>query len=206
MYVRPQHRENRVPVLHQAIETIRFGTLITVGPRGPIATHIPMFVNPQPQPNGRIFGHIARQNRQWQDTLTDRLALATFVGPHAYISPSLYETTTVSGKVVPTWMYLAVEVSGPLEFFDGAERLHALVRESTLRQERDRAQPWSVEDAPEEYVQGQLRAIVGFELVVQDIAGAWKFAQKKSEGDRSGVVDRLAQEAPELVELVRRNP
>jgi len=205
MYVRPAHREERLPVLHDAIENIRFGTLITMGARSPIATHIPMFVNTQPAPLGTIFGHIARQNTQWQQTVKEQNAIAAFVGPHAYISPSLYETKSLTGKVVPTWMYIAIQASGPIEFFEDGERLRTIVRESTRRQERARAAPWAVEDAPEDYVQGQLRAIVGFELRIEQLDGAWKFAQKKTEGDRLGVADGLQAQDEPVSDLVRKH-
>ncbi len=207
VYIRPQHREDRIATLHEAIENIRFGTLITIGAEGPMATHIPMFVRADPQPYGLIVGHIARQNPQWQKSLPDKMALATCVGEHAYISPSLYETRTTTGKVVPTWMYLAVQALGPIEFFDDGARLLALVSESTRAQEHMRDNPWSVEEAPSEYIEGQLRAIVGFELRVKTIEGAWKFSQRKRDGDREGVVSGLlAEDQPELSALVRDHP
>jgi transcriptional regulator len=206
MYVPPASREDRVEVLHRAIEELRFGTLVTVGPQGPIATHLPMFVDPTPAPYGRIFGHIARANPQWERSDPAVAALAAFVGPQAYITPSWYETKKLTGKVVPTWQYIAVQARGPISFFHNADRLHDIVRRSTLRQEASRAHPWAVEDAPEDYVDKMLHAIVGFEIRVESIVGSWKLGQNKSEGDRNGMIEGLEESDQQaLAELVRRH-
>jgi len=193
MYVPPHNRERRPDVLRRAIDEIRFGSLVTVGPQGPIATHVPMFVGPQASGEGTIFGHIARSNPQWQTSLPQTPALATFVGPYAYISPSFYETKRQTGKVVPTWQYLAVQARGPITFFDDRERLHDVVRRSTTIQEAASQHPWAVEDAPLDYVHAMLGAIVGFELVIESLEGAWKFSQNKNEADLQGVIDGLTE-------------
>jgi len=204
MYTPPHNRENRVPVLHAAIDQIRLGTLITVGTQGPLASHVPMFVNPDPAPNGTIFGHLARANSQWERSDASFLALAAFVGPHAYITPSWYETKKLTGKVVPTWQYLAVQARGPISFFDDRERLHDIVRRSTQILESAREHPWAVEDAPLEYVERMLGAIIGFEIPIQTLEGAWKFSQNKNEGDLRGVIEGLEERGDgEVAALVR---
>ena len=191
MYVPPHNRETRIPVMHDAIGRIRFGTLVTVGPDGPIATHIPMFVEPLPEPRGTIFGHIARANEQWKITNAQIPVLATFVGPQAYISPSFYETKRVTGKVVPTWQYLAVQARGPIAFIHDRDSLLEIVRASTRIQEEHNERPWAVEDAPIEYVESMLKAIVGFRIEIAALEGAWKFSQNKNDADLLGVIEGL---------------
>ena len=191
MYVAPHNREKRISIVHEAIGLIRFGTLVTVGPDGPIATHVPMFVDQLPEPRGTIYGHIARANDQWEKTNANIPALATFVGPQAYISPSFYETKRLTGKVVPTWQYLAVQARGSISFFHDRDRLHEIVRTSTRIQEANSEHPWAVEDAPLEYVDKMLNAIVGFRIEIADLEGAWKFSQNKNEADLHGVIEGL---------------
>ncbi|HEY7980514.1 MAG TPA: FMN-binding negative transcriptional regulator [Candidatus Eremiobacteraceae bacterium] len=191
MYVAPHNREKRIAVIHDAIDLIRFGTLVTVGPDGPIATHVPMFLELLPEPRGTIYGHIARANDQWQKTNPKIPALATFVGPQAYISPSFYATKRETGKVVPTWQYLAVQARGPIAFIHDRDRLLEIVRASTLTQEARNEHPWAVEDAPQEYVDSMLGAIVGFTIEIAAIDGAWKFSHNKNDADLHGVIDGL---------------
>jgi transcriptional regulator len=191
VYVPPHNRETRIAVIHDAIGRIRFGTLVTVGPEGPLATHIPMFLEPLPEPRGTIFGHIARANEQWKKTDTQIHALATFVGPQAYISPSFYETKRLTGKVVPTWQYLAVQARGLITFIQDRDRLLEIVRTSTRIQEEHNKHPWAVEDAPFEYVENMLNAIVGFQFEIASLDGAWKFSQNKNDADLLGVIEGL---------------
>lgn len=204
MYVAPHNREKRIPVIHEAIASIRFGSLVTVGPDGPIATHVPMFVEAQPEPRGKIFGHIARANDQWKKTNTEISALATFIGPQAYISPSFYETKRVTGKVVPTWQYLAVQARGLISFVHDRDRLLEIVRASTNIQERNNERPWAVEDAPLEYVEKMLGAIVGFHIEIVELDGAWKFSQNKNDADLHGVIEGLNERGDtDVASLVR---
>ncbi len=204
MYVPPHNREKRIAVIHDAIGAIRFGTLVTVGPDGPIATHVPMFVEPLPAPRGSIFGHIARANSQWEKTKLDIPALATFVGPQAYISPSFYETKRLTGKVVPTWQYLAVQARGRISFFHDRDRLHEVVRESTKIQEARNDHPWAIEDAPSEYIDTMLKAIVGFRFEIAVLEGAWKFSQNKNDADLRGVIEGLEERGDtKVAELAR---
>jgi len=193
MYVPPHNRERRLDVLQRAIEEVRFGTLVIVGADGPLATHIPMFIDRTTGPSGTVFGHIARANPQWQATDCALAALATFVGPYAYITPSFYETKRVTGKVVPTWQYLAVQARGIIAFFDDRERLRDIVYRSTTTMESGAAHPWAVDDAPDDYVRTMLNAIVGFEIRVEALEGAWKFAQNKDAADLQGVISGLEQ-------------
>jgi transcriptional regulator len=204
MYIAPHNRETRIPIIHEAIGLIRFGTLVTVGPDGPIASHVPMFIDVLPEPRGTLYGHIARANDQWKKTDTRVLALATFVGPQAYISPSFYETKRVTGKVVPTWQYLAVQARGLISFINDRDRLLEIVRASTIIQEARNERPWAVEDAPLEYVDKMLGAIVGFQFEIAELDGAWKFSQNKNDADLHGVIEGLDERGDtDVASLVR---
>lgn len=203
MYVPSNFAEERVPVLHEAIRGIKLGTLVTLGGEEMIASHVPMLVDPEPAPYGTLRGHIARANPQWRDPPGKVQALAIFLGPNAYVTPSWYATKRATGKVVPTWNYAAIHAYGPVRFFDDAERLLALVTRLTETHEAPRAQPWAVSDAPADFVQGMLRAIVGFELPIARLEGKWKMSQNRPAEDRAGVVEGLAREgAPEVAEIV----
>jgi transcriptional regulator len=123
--------------------------------------------------------------------------LAIFLGPEAYVSPGFYPGKAEHGKVVPTWNYLAVHAYCQAEVFDEPERLLALVTRLTQRHEASREQPWSVSDAPADYIAGMLRSIVGFALPIARLEGKWKLSQNKPAADIAGVRDALAGSAVE---------
>lgn len=191
MYLPASFREDRLPVLHEAIRRIGLATLVTVGPDGPLASHIPMLLEPEPAPYGTLVGHVARANPQWRQA-AGTAALAIFLGPESYVSPSWYPTKQRTGQVVPTWNYVAVHASGPLQCFDDPERLRALVTRLTNTYEAGFPTPWQVTDAPASYVDAQLRAIVGVELRVERLEGKWKLSQNRPAVDRRGVIAGLA--------------
>jgi transcriptional regulator len=194
MYLPPQFREDDVPALHAAIRQIAFGTLVTLGPDGMIASHVPMLVDPEPAPYGTLLGHVARANPQWRNPVQDVDALAIFVGPNGYVTPSWYPTKRETGKVVPTWNYVAIHAYGPARWFDDADQLLALVTRLTESQEAPRAAPWAVSDAPPEFVNAMLKAIVGFALPIARLEGKWKMSQNRNAADLAGVRDGLARE------------
>ena len=143
-------------------------------------------------------GHVARANPQWRRAATETPALAMFLGPDAYVSPNWYATKRQTGKVVPTWNYLAIHAYGRVEFFEDAERLRAIVTILTQRHEGRRERPWAVSDAPEDYIQAQLRGIIGFRLPIDRLEGKWKLSQNRPEVDRHGVIEGLEGEGGPL--------
>src|SRR6266849_4152927 len=161
MYLPKAFEEDRLPVLHDFIRSCGLATLVTVTAGGPVASHVPMLLDAETGERGTLLAHVARANGQWRDTIAGTKALAIFNGPDAYVSPSWYPSKQETGKVVPTWNYIAIHAYGEPEFFDDAQRLRALVARLTERQEAGRPRPWSIADAPEDYIAGQLRAIVG---------------------------------------------
>ena len=194
MYVPSQFKEERIPVLHEAIERIGFGMLVTLGADGMTASHVPMLVAAEPGPFGMLLGHLARANPQWRTALADPEALAIFAGPHTDITPSWYETKRQTGKVVPTWNYVAIHAYGRLRFIDDPERARANVTGLTKRHEANRAQPWAVTDAPRDFIEAMLKAIVAFELTITRLEGKWKMSQNRPADDRAGVVAGLTSE------------
>jgi transcriptional regulator len=191
MYIPRWFKEDRLNVLHDAIERIAFGILVTNSPSGLLASHIPMFVDRTRGSNGTLCGHIARENSQWRDSISEAEALAIFLGPEIYITPNWYPTTRETGKVVPTWNYVAVHAYGLAKFFDDKDRLLDLVTHLTEIHEKPFEDPWKVSSAPREYIEGELKSIVGFEMPISKIEGKWKLNQNRTEADRAGVIRGL---------------
>jgi|CZKW01.1.fsa_nt_gi transcriptional regulator len=140
---------------------------------------------------GRLLGHIALANPQWQTAQPGALALAIVHGPQAYLSPSWYESTSRHGRMVPTWNYQAVHFTGTLTIQRNPEWLRAMVTRLTRRYEDFRPQPWSVEDAPPQYINGQLRAIVGVEMAITTVEAKYKLGQNRNALDQAGAVAGL---------------
>jgi transcriptional regulator len=162
----------------------------TAGPDGPADPDGPG----DPASYGRLLGHIAIANTQWQTAAPGAQALAIVSGPQAYISPSWYEAKARHGRVVPTWNYETVHLIGTVAFHQDSEWLRAFVTRLTRTHEGGRDHPWAVTDAPPEYIDGQLRAIVGVELTITAIEAKQKLSQNRSELDREGVVAGLRAE------------
>ncbi len=192
MYVPPQFRQDDVTAMHATIAAARLATLVTVIDGSPLVSHVPMMLDPARGALGVLRCHLARANPQGRALAEGQEALAIILGPEAYVSPSWYASKREHGKVVPTWNYVAVHASGRLHVIDDGPGLHALVDDLTRLHEERRAEPWSVTDAPESYVAGQLRAIVGVELEIRALDGKWKLGQNRSEADVEGVACGLA--------------
>jgi transcriptional regulator len=209
MYVPKHFDEQRLDVLQATINRIAFGTLVSLaaasGDAEPlIASHIPMHIEERAGTLGVLRGHLARANAQWRDSAPGVAFLAMFVGVEGYVSPSYYPSKREHGRVVPTWNYIAVHAHGVPEFFDDPARLHGLVSMLTGEHESARAKPWHVGDAPESYMNDQLKGIVGFEMPVRSIRGKWKLSQNKTLADREGVSEGLLADGnPALAEAVR---
>jgi transcriptional regulator len=199
MYNPTQFREADVPTIHAAIRAAGLATLVTTSPDGLLATPLPLLLDPEPAPYGALLGHVARANPQWQRSAPDVDGLAMFQGPDAYITPSWYETKRATGKVVPTWNYVAVHAYGRVEFIEDAEWLLGLVTRLTQRHEGERAAPWAVSDAPPDFVRSQLKGIVGVRMTIARLEGKWKMSQNRVAEDRAGVVAGLRAEGDDTV-------
>jgi transcriptional regulator len=178
------------------------GDLVTFDGQRPVSTLLPVIWDRPGEPEGdadpgygRLLGHIAIANDQWRTAAPGAEALAIVHGPQAYISPAWYESKARRGRVVPTWNYAAVHLTGTVAFHHDAEWLRALVTRLTERHEGGREHPWAVTDAPPEYIDGQLRAIVGVELTITSVQAKQKLSQNRSALDRAGVVAGLRGES-----------
>lgn len=191
MYRPAAFRQDDLTTLHAQIDNSGLALLTSNGLAGLQATHLPLLLAPEEGEFGTLYGHFARANPHWQD-LTGQEALAVFAGPDAYVHPGWYPGKAEHGQVVPTWNYIAVHAWGPVETFDDPARLRELLTRLTARHEAGRAQPWSLDDAPAEYLERMLRAIVGFALPIRRIEGQWKLSQNRQPADHNGVREGLA--------------
>jgi transcriptional regulator len=195
MYLPSHFKEERVAVVHDLIRAHPLGTLVTLGPQGLNGNHMPFEIDPEPAPFGTLRAHVARANPVWREFSKEVEALAIFQGPQAYVTPSWYAIKRETGKVVPTWNYLVVHAYGPLKAVDETPWLRAFVTRLTDRFEAQRAEPWKVTDAPDDYVEKMLTAIVGVEMPVTRLLGKWKASQNRPAADREGVARGLTERA-----------
>lgn len=192
MYNSKPHQEHDLGRLHQHMLDTRLAILVSQGEQGLLATHLPVLVDTGEGEFGTVYAHLARANRQWHDLEHGGEALLVFPGADAYVSPGYYPSKADNPKVVPTWNYLAVHAYGPAQVIHGAEPLLAIVSRLTERHEQGRDEPWKVTDAPREYLDGMLRAIVGVRLPIARLQGARKLSQNRSEQDIAGVREGLS--------------
>ena len=172
--------------------TFRLAHLVTATAEGIIATPLPLFLVESEGDKGTLYGHVARANPQWRTAPTCD-AMAIFAGPDAYVTPAWYLTKPETGKVVPTWNYIAVHAYGPVEFFEDADRLLDIVTRLTDLHEQARAEPWAVTDAPADFIKAQLRGIVGLRMPITRLDAKRKMSQNRNAVDRAGVIKGLAE-------------
>jgi transcriptional regulator len=172
-----------------------------------LVNQIPFLLDPERGEHGTLLAHVARANPVWQ-CLTASSVLV-FQGPQAYISPNWYPSKQVHGKAVPTWNYATVQAHGVPQAFDDPARLLALVTRLTLIHEASQPLPWQVSDAPADYVEKMLKAIVGIEIPVQRWVGKWKTSQNRPLADQQGVATGLSAlgcpHTAAMAALVQRN-
>jgi transcriptional regulator len=192
MYIPKHNEETRVSVMHSLMVSRPLGTLVTMGASGLVASHIPMIVDDDGSQFGVLKGHISRANTQWRDFVSTVDALAIFAGHQHYITPNWYPGTKEHGKEVPTWNYVVVHAYGPLKVIHDEQWLLTNVEKLTNVHESASPIPWKVSDAPQDFIQSQLKGIVGVEIPIQRLQGRWKLSQNRTERDRTCVVDGLA--------------
>jgi transcriptional regulator len=209
MYLPGHFEESRVEVLHELIRAHPLGALVTLTAGGLGADHIPFEVEPGPGPFGTLRGHVARANPVWREGARDVEALVIFQGPSLYISPAWYPTKQQTAKVVPTWNYAVVHAHGTPRFIDDRAWLRDFVTRLTDRHEAARSEPWRVTDAPADYIDTMLGAIIGVEIPITRLVGKWKVSQNRGAQDRQGVVEGLSREGgacgTAMADLVRRS-
>lgn len=192
MYLPNYFADTEQTSLFKTIRTIQIANLVTQHTTGLIATLLPFYLAENEAEQRVLYGHIAKANSQWQEPLTTTEALAIFTGPDAYISPTWLPSKKIHHKVVPTWDYTAVQVYGTIEFIEDRDILFNIVSQLTSINEQHRQPAWQVTDAPADYIQAMLRAIIGVKLTIHKIAGKRKLSQNKPLLDQQGIAAGLA--------------
>jgi transcriptional regulator len=209
MYVPTYHEETDPSVLHALIRAHPLGTWVTQGDGELIANHIPFLLDPIRGRHGTLMGHVARANNVWQSFSTSVSSVVVFQGAETYISPSWYPSKHAHGKAVPTWNYAVVHAHGLPHVIENRDWLLAHINQLTNTHEAGQAVPWKVSDAPQEYTERMLQAIVGIEIPIERLVGKWKVSQNRPEPDKLGVVaGLLARKDPasrEMASLVNQH-
>lgn len=202
MYLPKTFEERDAARLHEFIGRHRLATLVSTDADGLCADHIPMLVEAGADGATLLRGHVARANPLWRNLAAHPQVLAIFQDPGGYITPSWYATKAQSGKVVPTWNYVAVHVYGTARAVEDPQWLKAFLARLTDANESGRAQPWKITDAPADYIATQLEAIVGIEVRVARMQGKWKSSQNRLAQDADGVIAGLrAQGDPDSLRM-----
>jgi len=192
----PKHFAARDQAAVEAfVDSVGAADLVTFDGTKPVASLIPVIWDRTGGgEHGRLIGHLALQNPQWRSAGPDTVGLAIVHGPQAYISPSWYPSTARHGKVVPTWNYVTVHFTGPIIIHRDAGWLLELVSRLTARHEAGRPSAWHVSDAPRDFIDGQLRAIVGVEMAIATVEAKEKLSQNRDAEDRAGALEGLRRE------------
>ena len=195
MYL-PRHFEETDPErLRSLIQRYPLGALVTATKKELDANHIPFLFADTASGAQRLHGHIARANPLWRDVMPDAAALVMFQGPDSFVSPSWYPSKRENARVVPTWNYAVVHVHGVVRFVDDPAWVRSHVEALTREHEGKRDAPWAVTDAPADFIEKMVAAVVGIEISISRLVGKWKVSQNRSISDRVGVVEALEREA-----------
>ena len=206
MYIPKHFEEPSIEVMHELIRARPLATLVTLSSSGLNANHIPLHLADVSLPFGILQGHVARSNPMWSDFAKDIEVLAVFQDSNAYISPSWYATKKETGKVVPTWNYAVVHAYGSLRVIDDASWVRAQLEAFTAHNEAAFPEPWAVSDAPHDFTEKLIEAIVGIEIVVTKLSGKWKVNQNQPPLNQASVIQGLRasdeRDAASMAELV----
>jgi transcriptional regulator len=193
MYTPAAFVEDRPEMVAAFLAAHPMAQLVTMTGDGLVATPLPMLYDPGPDSLGSLVGHVARANRQWVQSSPDVDALAIFTGANAYVSPNWYPSKAEHGKVVPTWNYETVHIRGRFMVHDDTEWKRTLVTRLTEHHEKRFDAPWAVTDAPADYIETMLKAIVGIELQISSIQAKRKLGQNRPEVDIAGSIAGLSE-------------
>lgn len=206
MYIPPHFALTDPEALHRILREHPLGMLVTHGPQGLDANHLPFEFDPSQGPMGTLKGHVARANPVWQVGASDADVLVVFRGVQGYISPNWYPSKHETHRQVPTWNYEVVHVHGRLVVHDDEPYVRGVVARLTRTHEAAEPRPWKMGDAPPDYRDAMVRAIVGIEVVIERIEGKAKLSQNKAPPDREGAVQALKQRGHEALSAAMRQP
>jgi transcriptional regulator len=193
MYQPLPHRQEQLDAQHALIRSHPLGLLVSHGAQGLEANSIPFLIDSQASKLGTLQAHMARANGQWRNLSEASEVLIVFRGADHYITPGWYETKRETGKVVPTWNYVMVQARGRPRVIEDSVWLRAQIEALTNKHESARPAPWAVGDAPADFIESQIKAIVGVEIEIADIRGKWKVSQNRPAADRAGVIAGLGE-------------
>lgn len=194
MYQPPHFRLEDRDELFAVIRDNPLGILVSAGAGGLMANPLPFLLARNEAGADVLRVHLARANPQWQALRDGAEALVIFQGGEHYVTPAWYQTKKETGKVVPTWNYVHVQVRGRVSVHDDPAFIGAQIAALTDEHEGRRAEPWAVTDAPEAFIAAQMRGIVGVEIAIDAVAGKYKLSQNRQEADFEGVIAGLAAE------------
>ena len=204
MYVPKHFAETDVSKMHALMRANPLATLVSHGPDGLNANHVPLLLADAPAPFGTLQGHVARTNPLWQAGNVVGEVLVVFHGDESYISPSGYATKAEHGKVVPTWNYVAVHAFGELRVIDDPTWIFGQISALTATNEAALPQPWAVTDAPAEYIEKMLSAIVGIEITITRLLGKWKVSQNQPAANQASLIAALKKNGDPIADLIRQ--
>ncbi|MGZ5031013.1 MAG: FMN-binding negative transcriptional regulator [Methylobacter sp.] len=208
MYIPAHFEQPDIGTMHELIRAYPLATLVMLSSNGLNANHIPLHLSTDASPFGVLTGHVARANPIWRDFVSEVEVLAVFQGPDAYISPSWYATKHETGKVVPTWNYAAVHAYGTLRVIDDAAWVWAQLEALTARASHEAAfeRPWALADAPTDFTDKLVGAVVGIEISITRLEGKWKVSQNQPPRNWAGVVQGLRENGQTaMAELVEKS-
>ncbi len=191
MYIPSAFRESRNGAMHDLMRAHPLGLLISHGTGGLQATQVPFLLYAGEGDNGILRAHLARANPHWKELADGAECLVVFQGVEGYVTPAWYPSKRETQKVVPTWNYVCVQAWGRPRIVEDAAWLRRQIDDLTRARESARPHPWAVSDAPEDYIAGQMQAIVGIEIPIERIEGKWKLSQNRTAADRAGVIAGL---------------
>jgi transcriptional regulator len=191
VYLPPHFEMNDRDRIAELIAAHPLATLVTLGPDGMAANHIPLLFDPDRGEHGTLVGHVARNNDLWREGQHDGESLAIFQGVDAYISPTWYASKQVTHEVVPTWNYAVVHARGPLVIHDSEKWVRAVVGRLTTAMEQHQPVRWRMGEAPQAYLATMLANIVGIEIPVSRLTGKWKASQNRTADDQASAIDGL---------------
>jgi transcriptional regulator len=191
MYIPKHFEQPQIENMHELMRAWPLATLVTLSSGGLAANHIPLHLTCAPAPFGTLRCHVARANPLWRDFSQKVEVLAIFHGPDVYITPSWYVTKQETGKVAPTWNYAVVHAYGTLRAIDDAAWVREHLETLTDHHEAHFPKPWAVSDAPREFIEETIKAIVGIEIVITRLSGKWKVSQNQPAQNQAGVIEGL---------------
>lgn len=204
MFQPPMFKEERLSILHDLIDAYSFGILIAHEDGDISVNHLPFVLHQDLGDKGTLRAHMAKGNPLWKKFDAGSDIMVIFQGPHHYISPAWYASKAEHGKVVPTWNYATVHARGVLQLIDDPDWLITQIGSLSDIHEAGRDDPWKVTDAPEKYIRGQMKGIVGLEIEITALVGKWKMSQNKNDADKLGIFAGLENDGDEnALEMIR---